>query len=175
MYFLLFWHRKCFSALAETISVKHKSWSWWEVWTHLLSEKGTVVSCGPFAILYHAQSLRIKRCFYTYRNFLWVGEGSSIADHPFCFPTCFAVVGRQKVGPNGVHSRMQWKKWNDRLIPVARQREEAWQSYGRASVGWLQPFPQGSAPKWWKITLKMGVLRWLNTVFKYLCLVCHYF
>ena len=25
-------------------------------------------------------------------------------------------------------------------------------------MGWPQPFPRGSAPKWWKITLKMGVL-----------------
>ena len=35
------------------------------------------------------------------------GGGSSIADRPFCFPTCFSVVERQKVDPNGVHSRMQ--------------------------------------------------------------------
>ena len=76
MYFLLFWHRKCFSALEETISVKHKSRSWWEVWTHLWSEKGTVVSYGPFAILYHARSPRIKRCFYTYSNLLWVSGGA---------------------------------------------------------------------------------------------------
>ena len=56
----------CFGTESEkTISVKHRSQSWREVWTHLLSEKGTVVSCGPFAILYHARSPRIKRCFYT--------------------------------------------------------------------------------------------------------------
>ena len=61
----------CFGTKSEkTISVKHKSRSWHEVWTHLLSEKGTVVSCGPFAIPYHAQSPRIKRCFYTYTNLL---------------------------------------------------------------------------------------------------------
>ena len=49
-------------------------------------------------------------------------------------------------------------EWNDGLFLVACQRKEAWQSYGRASAGWLQLFPRGSAPKWWKITLKMGVL-----------------
>ena len=49
-------------------------------------------------------------------------------------------------------------KWNDGLYPVARQRGEARQSYGRAPVGWPQLFPRTSAPKWWKIALKMGVL-----------------
>ena len=113
----------CFGTESEkTISVKHKSRSSREVWVPLLSEKGTAVSCGPFAIPYHARSPRIKRCFriYTHRNLLWAGEGSSIADHPFCFPICFAVVARQKIGPNGVHSRMQWMKWNDGLFPAAR-------------------------------------------------------
>ena len=45
--------------------------------------------------------------FYTYRNLLLVGGVSSIVDRPFCFPTCFAVVVRQKIGPNGVHSHIQ--------------------------------------------------------------------
>ena len=150
----------CFGTESEkTISVKHKSRSWREVWTYLLSKKGTVASCGPFAIPYRARSPRIKRCFYTYRNLLWVGGGSSIADRPFCFPTCFAVVARQKiVGLNGIHSRIQWMKWNDGLFPAARQRGEARQSYGRASVGWPQPFSWRSAPKWRKIALKMGIL-----------------
>ena len=47
---------KAFSALGETIGVKHKSRSWREVWMHLLSEKSTIVSCGPFGIPYHARS-----------------------------------------------------------------------------------------------------------------------
>ena len=110
----------CFGTESEKIiSVKHKSRSWREVWMHLLSEKGTVVSCDPFAIPYHEQSPWIKRCFYTYRNLLWAGKGSSVVDRPFCFPTCFTVVGRQNIGPNGVHSRMQWMKWNDGLFPAA--------------------------------------------------------
>ena len=79
-------------------------------------------------------------------------------DRPFCFPTCFAVVARQKIGLNGVHSHIQRMKWNDGLFPAARQHGEARQSYGRASVGSPQPFPQRSAPKWQKIALKMGVL-----------------
>ena len=149
----------CFGTESEkTISVKHKSRSWQEVWTHLLSEKGTVVSCGPFAIPYHAWSRRIKRCFYTQRNLLWDCGKGSIADRPFCFPTCFAVVARQKIVPNGVHSCIQWMKWNDGLFPAAHQRGEARQSYGRASVGLLQPFPWRSTPKWRKIAFKMGVL-----------------
>ena len=49
-------------------------------------------------------------------------------------------------------------KWNDGDFPTARQRGQARQSYGSASVGSPQPFPRRSAPKWRKITLKMGVL-----------------
>ena len=57
----------CFGTESEkTISVKHKSRSWREVWRHLLSEKGTVVSCGPFAIPYHARSPQMKSCFSLY-------------------------------------------------------------------------------------------------------------
>ena len=79
-------------------------------------------------------------------------------DHPFCFSTCFAVVLREKIGPNGVHSRMQCMKWNDGLFPVAHQHGEARQSYWRTPVGWPQPFPRRFAPKCPKIALKMGIL-----------------
>ena len=125
----------------------------------LWSERGTViVRYDSFAIPHHARSPWIKRCFYTYTNLLWAGEGSPIADRPFCFLTCSAVVARQKIGPNGIHSCMQWMKWNHGLFPAARQRGEARQRYGRASVGWPQPFPWRSAPKCWKIALKTDVL-----------------
>ena len=125
----------CFGTESEkTISVKHKSRSWREVWTHLLSEKGAVVSCGPFAILYHARSPRIKR---------WAGEESSIEDHPFCFPRCFAVVGRQKIGPKGVHSRVQWMKWNEGLFPATRQREEPDKATGEPRWGGHNHFLRG--------------------------------
>ena len=61
-------------------------------------------------------------------------------------------------------------KWNDGLFPVARQHGEARQCDGRAPVGWLQPFARRSAPKCWKIALKMGVLsanlkKWRFAVF----------
>ena len=59
-------------------------------------------------------------------------------------------------------------KRNDGLFPVARQHGEARQCYGRAPVGWPQPFPRKSAPKCQKIALKMGVLsakKWRFTAF----------
>ena len=80
------------------------------------------------------------------------------------------MVARQKIGPFGVHSCIQLMKWNDGLFPAARQRGEARQCYGRALVGLPQPFPRRSAPKCWKIALKMDVLsanlkKWRFAVF----------
>ena len=71
---------------------------------HLWSEKGTVVSCGPFPMHEVAElrgaSIHIQICFE-----LAGGALSRIVHH--CFSTCFAVVARQKIGLNGVHSCVQ--------------------------------------------------------------------
>ena len=62
---------------------------WWEVWTHLLSEKGTVVSCGPFAILYHARISFPRRAAPKWRKIaLKMGVlGANLKKWRFC---CFS-------------------------------------------------------------------------------------
>ena len=154
MYCLLFWHRKCFSALAETTIVKHKSRSWREVWTQSSVPKRVlpwVVAHLPFHIMHKVPGLR--GAYIIIITLSWRGElyrGSSIL---FLDMLC---GGWQKIGPNGIHSHMQRMKWNDGLSLAAHQCKEAWQSYRSASAGWLQLFPRGSAPKWRKIALKMA-------------------
>ena len=78
---------------------------------HLLSEKGTIMSCGPFAILYKhtmykVPELRGASDLYLYK-FALSFAGGALLRIVHCFPTFFAVVARQKIGLNDVNSHVQ--------------------------------------------------------------------
>ena len=148
MYFLLFWRPKCAfqhwrKQLVSNTRVNpggkygrtsgpKRVLSWVEA--HLL-----------FHTMHEVPELR-GASILKQNNLLWVAGGSSITDHPVCFLACFAMVTRQKIGLNGINSHMQWMKWNDGLFWAAHQCGEVRQSYGRAPVGWPQPFPPRSTP-----------------------------